>query len=34
MKNAGEVVVASSVCYKQATQECMSYLKMETVWRL
>ena len=28
MKNAGKVVVASSVCYKQAKQQCMPYLKM------
>ena len=30
MKNAAEVVVASSVCYKQEKQERMPYLKMDT----
>ena len=34
MKKASEVVVASSVCYKQAKQQCMPYLNMETAWRL
>ena len=34
MKKANEVIVASSVCYKQAKQQSMLYLNMETAWRL